>query len=76
MPIYEFACSDCEEDFEILVFRSDETIACPSCNGANVDRKLSIFGFKSSGGDGTVSSSSSCGSCASTSCSGCSSGAH
>ena len=38
MPIYEFKCPDCNEEFETLVFRSDEQVACPKCNCNKVKR--------------------------------------
>ncbi|HIJ36915.1 MAG TPA: zinc ribbon domain-containing protein, partial [Deltaproteobacteria bacterium] len=41
MPIYEFKCSDCSEEFETLVFRSDEQVACPQCHGEKVKRLMS-----------------------------------
>jgi len=37
MPIYEYKCSKCDEEFETLVFRSDESVACPQCKGENVN---------------------------------------
>ena len=42
MPIFEYTCAECHTDFELLV-RSDTRIACPSCNGGNVKKKLSVF---------------------------------
>lgn len=75
MPIYEYKCKNCNEEFEALVFKSDETVPCPKCNGEDVDRLMSACGFKSRGADGgyTASSagSSSCAGCTSTNCSSC-----
>jgi putative FmdB family regulatory protein len=42
MPIYEYACMECESHFEELV-RGDEQPACPECGAANVLRQLSTF---------------------------------
>jgi putative FmdB family regulatory protein len=42
MPIYEYVCMECESHFEELV-RSDEEVACPDCNAANVKRQFSVF---------------------------------
>jgi putative FmdB family regulatory protein len=39
MPIYEYACQDCQHEFEELVMRRDEIILCPAC-GSNQARKL------------------------------------
>lgn len=77
MPIYEYQCSDCCEQFEQLVFRSDEPVSCPKCESSNVCRMMSVFGFKSGGDKGVASSrmgasgASSCAGCAGGSCSSC-----
>jgi putative FmdB family regulatory protein len=42
MPIFEYRCSSCGSDFDLLV-RSDTTIACPDCGSRKVDKKLSTF---------------------------------
>ena len=31
MPIYEYHCNKCGQDFETLVMRSDESVCCPGC---------------------------------------------
>ncbi len=56
MPIYEYYCESCDDQFEILVFRSSDPVGCPSCNTENVKRMLSVFGFKSGGDKGAASS--------------------
>ncbi len=71
MPIYEYRCSQCEHEFEKLVFNLSEKINCPQCKSKKVGRKMSAFAF-SSGGKFKSTASSSCGSCSSSSCSGCS----
>jgi putative FmdB family regulatory protein len=43
MPIYEYACMECESHFEELVRASDETPSCPDCGATNVLRQLSVF---------------------------------
>lgn len=40
MPIYDYRCA-CGAEFEQLV-RHDTVIACPSCGGADVERRLSV----------------------------------
>ena len=70
MPIYEYICNHCGEDFEKLIFNRSEAVTCPACEGDNVKKKFSVFGMKS--GNSFVSSSgSSCGTCSSHSCSTC-----
>ena len=43
MPIYEYRCEPCAEEFEELVRGPDAPVACPSCGSADVDRLLSTF---------------------------------
>lgn len=47
MPIYEFACMECEERFEELLRPSDADPTCPACGGTRVRRRLSIFAARS-----------------------------
>ena len=35
MPIYEYRCETCDERFEELVRRPDDTVACPQCGGGS-----------------------------------------
>ncbi|NIA22191.1 MAG: zinc ribbon domain-containing protein [Anaerolineaceae bacterium] len=44
MPIHEFKCTKCGNDFEELVRTKGQRIACPKCGSAKIDRKLSVFG--------------------------------
>lgn len=48
MPIYEFACRACGHQFETLV-RPGFTPACPTCQGADLERLLSLPAVHSSG---------------------------
>jgi len=42
MPIYEYQCETCGNDFEKLIFNSeDESIDCPKCGEKKVKRLLS-----------------------------------
>ena len=70
MPIYEFRCCNCCEEFETLVFNSNEKVTCPKCEGDKVERLMSGFAHKSEGGK-MVSSSSGCSSCSGGSCASC-----
>ncbi|MGD2271843.1 MAG: zinc ribbon domain-containing protein [Desulfobacterales bacterium] len=72
MPIYEYHCEECNEDFECLVL-GNEKPDCPSCSSHNICRLMSACGFisKGSGGETVSSSASSCSGCAATSCSSC-----
>ncbi len=42
MPIHEYACRACGNEFETLV-RSSETPVCPKCESAELEKKLSVF---------------------------------
>lgn len=48
MPIYEYHCAACGSEFETLVF-GQATVLCPSCESAEITRRLSLFGFRSGG---------------------------
>ena len=41
MPLYEYTCSRCESDFELLV-RGDEPARCPACESEKLKRNLSV----------------------------------
>jgi putative FmdB family regulatory protein len=41
MPLYEYSCSKCQSEFELLI-RSDETPQCPGCGGGDLERLLSV----------------------------------
>lgn len=69
MPIFEYRCVECDKDFEILVF-SNQEVSCPTCEGDNIKRLLSVFSHKSDG-DSSSSQGSSCSSCSAASCSTC-----
>jgi len=75
MPIYEYRCDDCGQEFEYLVLSSSEIPECPSCQKQNVSKLMSASTFFSKGGGGLTESSSagasSCGGCAATNCGSC-----
>ncbi len=67
MPIFEYACDECGETFEKLIRSFSaraEKIVCPACGSTRVNKKLSTFASKTSGGSsssyGYSSSSSDC----------------
>ena len=45
MPIYEFTCKSCGNEFEALVRKNTPT--CPSCGKAELERKFSLPAVKS-----------------------------
>jgi putative FmdB family regulatory protein len=46
VPIYEYRCLACGQDFEKLVF-GQPRVTCPGCASPEVARQLSVFGFRS-----------------------------
>ena len=53
MPIYEYVCKQCGENFEELV-RADTAVSCPKCRSVKVERRFSTFACASgSGGSGS-----------------------
>jgi len=50
MPIYEFVCEDCQQEFETLVSISDKTLPkCPKCDSGKVKKKMSACGIRPHG---------------------------
>ena len=53
MPIYEFKCQSCGDQFEQLVLpwleNASQKPECPSCHGQEVERTLSICAVSSEG---------------------------
>ncbi len=60
MPIYEYHCDDCSQEFELLVPNSRAEPDCPHCGGHKLTKLLSTFAAK---GDGSSAASSSGGGC-------------
>ena len=48
MPMHEYHCQECGDEFELLV-RSGDTPACPSCQSSRLERLLSMFAVNSEG---------------------------
>jgi len=70
MPIYEYKCTDCSEDFEKLVFGNQE-VACPKCSSTKVKKKFSVFCSTGTERPLAGTASAGCTSCSKTSCSSC-----
>ena len=67
MPIYEYACRTCGNEFETLVRASSPAPECPSCHGAELTKKLSGFAVAMSSSSAAMAmpggDSGACGSC-------------
>ena len=62
MPIYEYACSKCGNEFEMLV-RPSTVPGCPSCRSTELEKKLSVFATAGSTEDAAPVAAGPCGSC-------------
>lgn len=76
MPIFEFHCTNCNQDFEKLVFASDSKVECPQCGKTDVRKLMSACAFKVGYHSfmslpSSSKSSGSCSGCSATSCSTC-----
>lgn len=65
MPIYEYVCDACQEQFEKIVLNKQQEIVCPKCASKKATIQLSVFSSAASGGNAksTTSSSGGGGSC-------------
>ncbi len=52
MPLFEFACRRCDHRFETLV-TGTRAPACPECGSAELEKLVSTFGARTSGGRAT-----------------------
>lgn len=48
MPIYEYRCQQCNNEFETLVLKG-ATPACPACQSTSLERQVSLAAIKSEG---------------------------
>jgi putative FmdB family regulatory protein len=72
MPIYEYECQACGQEFEKLVLNNSQLITCPNCQSEQVTKQFSVFSGRSGGKSiDTSSGGAACGSCSSKSCSTC-----
>jgi putative FmdB family regulatory protein len=49
MPLFEYACRDCDRRFETLVF-GGERPACPGCGSRSLEKLLSTFAVGAASG--------------------------
>jgi putative FmdB family regulatory protein len=68
VPIYEYACMECESHFEELVRSSDQAVTCPDCGAAKVLKQLSTFAIHGATTKSSVASPSVGGGCCGGSC--------
>jgi putative FmdB family regulatory protein len=63
MPIYEYQCLHCHNEFEMLVRSSGPAPACPQCNGTDLHKKLSAFAAHTASASGASDVDAPCGTC-------------
>jgi len=73
VPIYEYRCLECGEDFEDLIRNKadEEALECPSCHSKNLLKQMSAFGVQGAVERPIMAGSGGCGGCSSSSCSTC-----
>jgi putative FmdB family regulatory protein len=50
MPIYEYACKDCNHELEALQKMNDEPLkTCPECGKDSLNKQISAAGFRLKG---------------------------
>ena len=76
MPIFEYSCSKCGEEFEELVFNDSNPVPCPKCGSEETGKLMSCCrhkhgGASSVGQASSTSASSGCAGCSGGNCSTC-----
>ena len=62
MPIYEYACAKCGQEFEALV-RSGTSPQCPGCHSTELRKLLSVFATSGASAETAPVMPGPCGSC-------------
>ena len=47
MPVYEYACRRCGNEFERLVLRSSPPAECPACHSGDLEQMISLYAVSS-----------------------------
>ena len=60
MPLFEFVCADCKRPFEELVRSASAVndVTCPKCGSTQVNKKISTFAARVSGGSFSLGANS------------------
>jgi len=61
MPIFEYACQNCDHRFETLVLGSQKAV-CPKCQSKKLSPQLSVFAVPCKGSTANLSTGA-CGTC-------------
>ena len=62
MPIYEYRCRNCGNEFELLrrLSESDDDIVCEKCGAKQAEKLFSTFAASGAGSDTGASASTCC----------------
>jgi putative FmdB family regulatory protein len=71
MPIFEFVCGGCGNEFEELVMSRSAEVVCPKCSSKDVNKLMSVCAVKSGEKFTSTSSGAGCSTCSSKNCSSC-----
>lgn len=78
MPIYEYVCKQCDNEFEELVIGKEDAALCPGCGSEETRKRMSSCRVRFGAGSADLgqagspaSSGSGCGGCAGGSCVSC-----
>jgi putative FmdB family regulatory protein len=73
MPLYEYVCLDCRNQFDALrpIIEADATIFCAACNSDHTSRMISLFNARSGNKLIAGGNTNACTSCKSHACSTC-----
>jgi putative FmdB family regulatory protein len=41
MPLYEYQCRKCQQEFELLILKSSPAPQCPACSGEDLEMLIS-----------------------------------
>lgn len=62
MPLFEFRCLNCSNQFETLVRQQREAL-CPACESQNLEKLISVFSMSTSSTQSSQPSAGGCGQC-------------
>ena len=62
MPLYEYACLECHNHFELLV-RESTKLECPKCESTDLEKQFSVFAPSSSTPAKSAGKAPPCGAC-------------
>jgi putative FmdB family regulatory protein len=64
MPIFEYICRECQNEFEALIF-GQQKAECPKCQSKQLEPQLSVFAVSTKSGSASPMprSAGPCGSC-------------